>query len=119
MLLGGVSAVLPDWAYASKKKPTLAQREAEYKRKGSKKLAAWLREARDEMAAGKPAFAYTLGRELHWLDTDAHRDEGASLLIGAYEALGRTALAEIARVHVAHRDLADVSVFVEPSIAGD
>lgn len=119
MLLGGVSAVLPAGAYTNKKKPTLEQREAEYKRKGSKKLAAWLREARDEMAAGKPAFAYTLGRELHWFDSDAHRDEGAALLIGAYEALGRKALAEIARVHLAHRDLPDVSVFVEPPIEGD
>jgi hypothetical protein len=34
------------------------------------------------------------------------------LLVGAYQALGRDALADILEVHVAHRDLRSVGVLV-------
>ncbi|MEQ1501562.1 MAG: ADP-ribosylation family protein [Myxococcota bacterium] len=70
----------------------------------------WIAEARAELAAGQPAFALVLGRELHWLDADPYRAASLELLTGAYEALGRHALAEIARVHHANRDLGDVGV---------
>jgi hypothetical protein len=60
---------------------------------------------------GKPAFALTLGRELHWLDAEKHRATSVTLLCDAYKALGRHALAEIATVHHAHRDLKSVGVY--------
>ncbi|GAA0492231.1 hypothetical protein Ade02nite_68780 [Paractinoplanes deccanensis] len=72
--------------------------------------AAWIAEARHQLAAGQPALALAVGSELHWLDDDAHRDAGLDLLVGAYRALGRDALAEIALVHAAHRDLPSVQV---------
>ena len=83
----------------------------EYKRGRSKILSEWIMEAREELAKGKPAFAYTLGRELHWFDSDKHRKVGEELLLAAYEALGRHALADIARAHYKHRDLPMVSAF--------
>lgn len=76
-----------------------------------------IRQARTELAAGQPAFALVLGRELHWLDSDEYRDEGADLLATAYRALDRGALAEIAAVHHAHRGLESVSVLVPPKEA--
>jgi F0F1-type ATP synthase membrane subunit b/b' len=80
-------------------------------RSARKNLREWLAEAREELAKGKPAFAYTIGRELHWLDSDLYRKESAELLVAAYEAMGRRALAEITRAHVANRDLPSVGVF--------
>jgi hypothetical protein len=77
----------------------------------SPQVARWLDEARAELAAGKPAFALVLGRELHWMDADDWRAESLEMLTAAYNALGRTALADIARVHHAHRDLPTVDVF--------
>ena len=70
----------------------------------------WIAEATAELAAGQPAFALTLGRELHWLDADPFRREAVDLLTGAYRALGRDALAGVAEVHAAHRDLPSVDV---------
>ncbi|MFC4040322.1 ADP-ribosylation family protein [Dactylosporangium siamense] len=71
---------------------------------------AWIAEATAEVAAGQPAFALTLGRELHWLDADQYRRAAVDLLTGAYRALGRDALAGIAEVHAAHRDLPSVDI---------
>ncbi len=70
----------------------------------------WIAEAAAELAAGRPAFALTVGRELHWLDADPYRGDALDLLAGAYRALGRDALAGIAEVHAAHRDLPSVAV---------
>lgn len=70
----------------------------------------WIAEAAAELAAGQPAFALTVGRELHWLDADPYRGDAVELLAGAYRALGRDALAGIAEVHAAHRDLPGVDV---------
>lgn len=61
-------------------------------------------------ALGSPVQALALGRELHWMDQDAYRDEAGALLIWAYEALGRHALADIIRVHLENRDLPSVDV---------
>jgi Uncharacterised conserved protein (DUF2228) len=72
----------------------------------------WITEARRELAAGRPALALAVGSELHWLDRDEYRQAGLDLLVGAYRALGRDALAEIATVHAAHRDLRSVEVLV-------
>ena len=77
----------------------------------SQRVAEWVEEARAELDAGEPAFALVLGRELHWLDDDRYRTVSLELLTAAYEALNRRALAEVARVHHAHRDLSFVSVF--------
>jgi hypothetical protein len=74
-------------------------------------LAKLIEQARAELSAGEPAFALTLGRELHWLDERIHQPTALELLTSAYEALGRHALADIARVHHAHRDLPFVSVY--------
>lgn len=70
----------------------------------------WVAQAEAELGAGKPAFALTLGRELHWVDSDDYRDASLRLLTSAYRALGRDALADIAEVHHAHRDLHSVAV---------
>jgi hypothetical protein len=78
----------------------------------SKQVDKWIEEARNELAAGKPAFALVLGRELHWHCRDAYQAVCTELLVGAYQALGRQALAEIVKVHHANRDLPHVSVFV-------
>jgi histone PARylation factor 1-like protein len=74
--------------------------------------AEWIVEARRQLAAGQPALALAVGSELHWLDLDVHRQTGLGLLLGAYHALGRDALAEIATVHAAHRDLRSVEVLI-------
>ncbi|WP_033345008.1 ADP-ribosylation family protein [Catenuloplanes japonicus] len=83
-------------------------------RKDAERAAAWIAEARQELDAGRPALALAVGAELHWLDRDAYRQNGLDLLLGAYRALGRDALAEIATVHAAHRDLRSVQVLVAP-----
>ena len=57
-------------------------------------------------AAGDPAPALVLGRDLHWLG----RPEAAPLLVAAYTALGRPALAGIAAAHHAQRELPNVGV---------
>ncbi|GAB3830902.1 hypothetical protein ACFPIJ_30575 [Dactylosporangium cerinum] len=59
--------------------------------------------------AARAALAAPLS-ELHWLDADQYRREAVDLLTGAYRALGRDALAGIAEVHAAHRDLPSVDV---------
>ncbi|GIE92512.1 ADP-ribosylation family protein [Actinoplanes regularis] len=76
------------------------------------RAAEWIAEARRQLAAGQPALARAVGSELHWLDLDVHRQAGLDLLLGAYHALGRDALAEIATVHAAHRDLRSVEVLI-------
>jgi hypothetical protein len=62
--------------------------------------------------AGDPSEALALGRDLHWLSHGVHEREeaAAAVLEAAYRALGRTALAEVARVHQRHRDLRTVGV---------
>jgi hypothetical protein len=63
------------------------------------------------LAAGDPIAALSLGRELWWMDDDATRDDALALLVGAYAALGRTALVGIVNTHAAHRDRPFVNVF--------
>jgi hypothetical protein len=45
----------------------------------------------------RPALALAVGAELHWLDADRYRETSRDLLIGAYQALGRHAQADIHR----------------------
>ncbi|MFV8749904.1 ADP-ribosylation family protein [Nannocystaceae bacterium ST9] len=71
----------------------------------------WIEQAHAELERGQPAFALVLGRELHWFDHDEWRGESLALLVGAYRALGRDALAEIASIHHRHRDLGSVAVY--------
>ncbi|AGL19286.1 ADP-ribosylation family protein [Actinoplanes sp. N902-109] len=77
-----------------------------------RRAARWLADAANDLAAGRPALALAVGQEVHWLDRDDFREQGRELLLGAYRMLGRDALAEIARVHAEHRDLADVQVLL-------
>ncbi|MFD7322888.1 ADP-ribosylation family protein [Streptomyces sp. NPDC059875] len=75
-----------------------------------------VRAARDEAlrraAAGDPAEALVLGRDLHWASYGEPEREGYAreLLALAYRELGRPALAEIAAAHDRHRALANVEV---------
>ena len=59
--------------------------------------------------------ALALGRELHWSDGDALRDEAGPLLLDAYRALGREAHAGILEAHLRLRDLPSVGVLHSPS----
>lgn len=75
-------------------------------------LAECVERARRDCAAGDPAEALVLGRDLHWASfgepvREAYADE---LLGRAYRALGRPALAGIAAAHHRHRDLPRVEV---------
>ncbi|MDI3288161.1 ADP-ribosylation family protein [Polyangium sp. 15x6] len=72
----------------------------------------WIESAKRECAEGKPGAALTFGHDLHWLDAKEYHEDALELLVCAYERLGRHALAEIAKVHYAHRDLARVAVFL-------
>jgi hypothetical protein len=78
-------------------------------------LKAHVAEARRRCAAGNPADALTLGRDLHWISAgdpslERHANE---LLVMAYQALDRDNLAAIAAAHHRHRDLPQVSVLRE------
>ncbi|HET6856696.1 MAG TPA: ADP-ribosylation family protein [Streptomyces sp.] len=77
--------------------------------------AAGVAEARRRCAAGDPAEALVLGRDLHWgSGGDADRERLANeLLTAAYRALDRPALAAIADAHHRHRGLPRVDV-LEP-----
>jgi hypothetical protein len=77
----------------------------------------FVEEARRALAAGDVAHALALGRDLHWADIEALRAETLELLVGAYRALGREALAAIAEAHHRHRDLTSVAV-LEPDQGG-
>lgn len=87
-------------------------------RAGAPEVRDWIAEAERELAVGAPAYALVLGRELHWMDVDDYRSDSLRLLTGAYRALGRDALAEIAAVHHANRDLRSVGVLTHspPSV---
>jgi hypothetical protein len=74
----------------------------------------WVARADDALARGEPGLALVFGLELHHLDRDDRRAECTRLLVGAYEALDRKPLAEIVRVHHAHRDLRSVGVYGYP-----
>jgi hypothetical protein len=86
------------------------QRAAAYQARGFE-VQGWIKRAHAELEAGKPAFALVLGRELHWFDADDYREAGLQLMVGAYRALGRDALAEIALVHHTNRSLGSVGVY--------
>jgi hypothetical protein len=77
-------------------------------------VAAWIARAEKAIADGQPGLALVLGRDLHRFDGDDTREACSRLLVGAYEALGRHALAEIVQVHDAHRDMPLVGVYRHP-----
>jgi hypothetical protein len=112
-IIGGLAPALPPDAGDSRAtRRACEERSAAYHDKGqSEKIDSWISEAMEELKHGKPAFALTLGRELHWLDAEKYRATSVNLLCDAYKALGRHALAGIAAVHHAHRDLKSVCVY--------
>lgn len=67
--------------------------------------------ARAALDRGDALEALALGRDLHWADQDELREETLELLVRAYRALGRGALASLVEVHHRHRDLPYVTVF--------
>ena len=69
-------------------------------------LSTLIEAAMRDCEAGLPLPALVLGRDLHWLG----RPEAGPLLIAAYTALGRGALAGIAAAHHNNRELAGVGV---------
>jgi hypothetical protein len=81
-------------------------------------VAGWIARAREQLQAGEPALALAIGRELHWFDNDRYREEAGALLVGAYEALGRTEHAGILRAHLALRDERSVDV-LDHSVTND
>jgi hypothetical protein len=78
-------------------------------------LEAHTAEARRRCAAGNPADALTLGRDLHWISGGNPNLErhASDLLVMAYRALGRDNLATIAEAHHRHRGLRSVGVLRE------
>ncbi|MEV0455874.1 ADP-ribosylation family protein [Catellatospora methionotrophica] len=79
----------------------------------SPEVSVMVEEAEQELRNGKSAFALVLGRELHWIDIDDYRATSLRLLTAAYRTLGRNALAEIAAIHHAHRDLPSVAILTK------
>lgn len=106
---GGLGPWIPGWKPPAKLGTEYARYEA-YREKAPI-VDEWIAEAHAELAAGKPELAVVIGRDLHWQDSDDTREVCTELLVGGYRALGRDAIAEIARVHHAHRDLASVAVY--------
>ncbi|MEV4416959.1 ADP-ribosylation family protein [Catellatospora sp. NPDC049609] len=109
-ILGGVGPALPDGSGDPRGGHQRYNERYEAYRAGAPQVREWIAQAERELAAGEPAYALVLGRELHWFDADAYRADSLRLLASAYRALGRQALAEIAEVHHAHRDLRSVDV---------
>lgn len=109
-ILGSPGPVLPSGAGDARGGDDQVRQRGEAYRHRSPLVHEWITTAERELRDGRPAFALVLGRELHWLDVDEYRSDSLRLLVGAYRALGRDALAEIAVVHHRHRDLASVDV---------
>ncbi len=109
-VIGGLGPALPEEAGDALGGHGPAEERYGAYRSRAPQVLEWIAQAQVELAAGKPAFALVLGRELHWLDAADYHEAALSLLTGAYRALGRDALAEIAEVHYAHRDLRSVDV---------
>ncbi len=108
---GGIGAYVPDFSMP----PELPTGYARWKHyvddAHAEDVRRWIARAETELEAGKPGLALVIGLELHHADRDATREDCTRLLTGAYRALGREALAEITRVHHAHRDLPTVGVY--------
>lgn len=90
------------------------ERAAAYRGKDPNVLE-WITLAKRELAGGEPGRALLLGRELHWLDADEHRAACTELLVGAYRALGRDALAGVVEAHHAARDVPSVDAYAASS----
>ncbi len=110
--VAGMDPVVPGASLPADLDGRIAQ-ELRYKtfREQPAEAAPWIERARRELAAGQPFRALFLGRELHYVDTDELREVATELMIGAYRALGRDALAGVVRVHHDHRDLRNVGIY--------
>jgi hypothetical protein len=114
--VGGYASLAPGYVVpADEQKYDASRQRYDAYRARAPVVREWIAHAVAELAAGRPGPALMLGRELHWVDADEYRDDGAKMLIGAYRALDRHALAEIMRVHHEHRDLQSVHVYDPPT----
>lgn len=111
-LLGGMDPVVPGWSLPEDLVGLAIQRKraAAYRAKDAS-VRASIERAVSELDAGQPGRALFVGRELHFVDADEWRAECTDLLVRAYEALGRRALADVVRAHHAHREISNVSVY--------
>jgi hypothetical protein len=89
----------------------LGDREEAYRQRSTAQIKRLAEVARRELGQDKPACALVVGQELHHLDESRFRKVARELLVSAYEALGRDALAQIARLHYRHRDLRNVGIY--------
>jgi hypothetical protein len=110
--LGCPGLVLPRVAGDPVAGTTSEERRQAYTARSADWMIDW---AERELAAGRPAFAAVVGHELRFEDFDEYRDRGWNLLIAAYRALGRHALADIAAVHYASLDLVSTHVLTSPT----
>ena len=77
----------------------------------------WVTQAYSDLAEGRPLEALAFARDLWWADHEAFRAEAIDLLARSYRALGREALAQIAEIHHAFRDLGWVVTMAGDSAA--
>jgi hypothetical protein len=70
-------------------------------------------QALQDLRDGAPGRALLLGQELHWLDAPEYRAPCSELLVRAYSALGRRALADLLRAQYTHID-PSIAVFELP-----
>ena len=110
-ILAGPAPLLPPQAGDPRTGYAPVDRRSQAYRERAPQVLDWIEEADAELEAGRPAFALTLGRELHWFDADEYREDSLRLMCAAYRMLGRDALAEIVEVHHEHRDLTSVAVY--------
>ncbi len=105
-LLGGPDPFLPGWnpPMDLTGRDAKLRRLAAFRHEQRTVVEPWIAQALEELKAGDPGRALFLGRELHWLDRPLWHATSAELLIRAYGALGRRALAELVRRHYLQRD---------------
>lgn len=105
---GGIGVYLPGWTPPA----GLIEGYDRWEAMASDAVASeWVARAEADLAHGDGSLAVVVGLDLHHGDRDSQREACTRLLVNGYRALGRDALAEIARVHHATRNLSSVSVY--------
>lgn len=106
----GVGPVLPPKSSPSPSWPNKATRTKAYDANDTARIEQWISDARAALVATDPGLAILVGSDLFFLRT-RYQNEAVELLTRGYEAIGRAPLADIVRLHHAHRDLASVHVY--------